>query len=69
MREGTFLLVAYTPLHIAAQNGNLDVVNALIAADAKVDQPDKNGTNALDIATHHKHQEIVKVLKNYQNNI
>lgn len=40
-----------TPLHIAAQNGNLAMASALIAAGANVDAADKNGMTPLHFVT------------------
>ncbi len=52
-----------TPLYIAAQNGHLEVVNALIAAGAAVDQAcHDDWTTPLFIASQHGHTDVVKAL-------
>jgi ankyrin repeat protein len=51
-----------TGLHIAATNGNIQIVAILIKAGAKVDQRDNIGETPLDNAAEHNHAEILKLL-------
>jgi hypothetical protein len=51
-------------LLIAAQQGHLDIVNALIKAKADINQANNNGLTPLCIATQNGHAEVVKALTN-----
>ncbi|MBI5346122.1 MAG: ankyrin repeat domain-containing protein [Chlamydiae bacterium] len=51
-----------TPLMFAALNGNVDIVNALLAAGAKLDAKDKEGKNALIFALNKNHFSICDIL-------
>mgnify|MGYP001247644976 CR=1 FL=1 len=47
----------------AAQDNNLEVAQALLAADTKVDIRDDAGHTALALATNQGHTEMVQLLK------
>ncbi|HYM71365.1 MAG TPA: ankyrin repeat domain-containing protein [Stellaceae bacterium] len=51
-----------TGLHIAATNGNIQIVAILIKAGAKIDQRDKIGETPLHYAAERAHLEIIKLL-------
>jgi hypothetical protein len=52
----------YYPLFIAASNGHLEVVHALLEAKAKVDQADNDGWTPLFMAAQKGHFEVVRAL-------
>ncbi|MBS0287254.1 MAG: ankyrin repeat domain-containing protein [Proteobacteria bacterium] len=52
-----------TALHIAADNGYLDVVKVLVAHHANVDLKDNEGDTALQEAINAHHQEVVSFLE------
>lgn len=58
-----------TPLHLACMSGFVECVKWLIANRAKVDVVDNNGRTPLDIAEDYGHEEIVKLLKKFQNEL
>jgi ankyrin repeat protein len=47
----------------ASSKGHLEVVKALIAANADVNAKDNNGSTALKDASKMGHQDVVKLLK------
>jgi ankyrin repeat protein/thymidine kinase len=51
-----------SPLHIAIDKGNADVVNLLLDAKANIEQLDRNGNSPLLIAVQKGHLEIVTTL-------
>lgn len=51
-----------TALHLAAKNGNLDIVKHLVAAKSGIDDVDAKGLSALYLATKKRHHEVVKHL-------
>lgn len=51
-----------TALYVAAQNGHVDIVNALLAADADVNQKSMQGYTALIKASQKGHLEVVRAL-------
>eukprot|EP00803_Ostreobium_quekettii_P007107 evm.model.scf_767.1 EVM.evm.TU.scf_767.1 scf_767:25225-28318(+) len=51
-----------TPLFVAAQNGEVEVVRCLLQGGATVDRPNKDGATALYIAAQNKHVEVVEAL-------
>ena len=55
-----------TPLHLAAQNGFLDVFKILVAAGANIETKTKDGDTPLDIAVLHKHNEIIDFMRDVQ---
>ncbi|BBM82154.1 ankyrin repeat domain-containing protein [Candidatus Uabimicrobium amorphum] len=59
----------YTPLMIAAEIGNLHIVEALIEAKADVNAKSKYGITALYSAVVNQHEEIVKVLVREKANV
>jgi len=54
-----------TPLHIAVQNGNIDIIRALLASGADVNALDADGKTPLGIATEANNVEIVNLLLQY----
>ena len=50
------------PLLVAAENGHLEVVTALLAANATVDLANNNGATPLFVAAHGGHHEVVTAL-------
>ena len=55
-----------TPLHIAAENGRLEVVHVLLQHGANVGAKDGSGRTALQIASDTGHDEIVKLLSEHR---
>ena len=51
-----------TPLYVAAQNGHLTVVEALVKAGATVDQAEANGVTPLYIASQKGHTKVCTFL-------
>ena len=51
------------PLHIAAENGNFEIVKLLIDYKADVLAKDGNGFTPMDIAEQQDHFMIMKILK------
>ncbi|KAG9068715.1 hypothetical protein KI688_010998 [Linnemannia hyalina] len=54
-----------TPLHFAAANGCLNVVDILLRHGAIVDMTDKYGTSPLSVAAARKHPEVASLLHQY----
>jgi ankyrin repeat protein len=52
------------PLHIAASDGHLEIVKALIAAGADMNALENYGRSALGIARRKNHTKIVDFLRN-----
>jgi len=52
----------YAPIHIAAKEGHLEVVRALLNYEANINLPDGNGYTPLFLAIHHGHIEVAKYL-------
>lgn len=50
------------PLHFAAQEGDIDMVRAIVEAGADVDLPDTDGATALHYASMYGHAEVVEFL-------
>uniref|UniRef100_A0A1I8HBC2 LisH domain-containing protein n=1 Tax=Macrostomum lignano TaxID=282301 RepID=A0A1I8HBC2_9PLAT len=57
------------PIHTAAQNGNLAIVQALIAAQADVNTVEVDGASPVYIASQNGHQRVIKTLIESQANI
>ncbi|QRW00381.1 acyl-CoA-binding protein [Ceratobasidium sp. AG-Ba] len=55
----------YTPLHLAADRGHLNVVRLLLSKGADASLKDQDGDTALEIATVAKHVPIVQVLREH----
>lgn len=53
------------PLHIAAGEGNDEMVRWLLAREARI-TPDQNGKNPIDFAEEAGHPETAKILRDYQ---
>lgn len=51
-----------TPLHLAARNGNIEIVNALISENPDINVKNNLGYTPIFIAGHHGHKNIVKLL-------
>lgn len=51
-----------TPLHVAAENGGLQVINELLNAGADKEAQNRKGSTPLHIAAREGHEEIVKLL-------
>jgi len=51
-----------TPLHIAIQNNNIDIVKALLADGCDLNERNADGLNPLDLATMLNNEEIVRLL-------
>jgi ankyrin repeat protein len=54
------------PLIFDVRTSNLKMVQLLLANGANINATDSTGKNALQIAEHHKHKNIVKFLKDYE---
>lgn len=55
----------YTPLHLAADRGHLDIVRLLLSRGADVNLKDQDGDTALEIATVAKHDPIVQAIREH----
>ena len=53
----------YTPLHIAAETGNVDAARLLVAAGAPLDARDSVGITPLDVAREHDLTEVAALLE------
>ena len=51
-----------TPLHIASQNGHLEIVKLLIASGGLVNDANRDGETPLHLATSTGNLEVIKVL-------
>jgi len=54
-----------TPLHIAIQNNNIEIVKALLADGCDLNERNADGLNPLDLATMLNNEEIVRLLLEY----
>lgn len=54
-----------TPLHIAASEGQLDICRYLVEKGARINRVDRWGGSALDDAHRHRHEEVVKFLREH----
>jgi ankyrin repeat protein len=52
----------WTPLCIAAQNGNVEIVKLLLDSGANVNKATKDGLTALSLAANYGHETCVKLL-------
>jgi ankyrin repeat protein len=55
-----------SPLHLAAEIGDLDIVRQLIRRGAKIKANDKNGRTPLGVAVDNGNSDVVKLLLNYR---
>ncbi|XP_035679062.1 malignant fibrous histiocytoma-amplified sequence 1 homolog [Branchiostoma floridae] len=55
----------YTPLHLAAKAGHLEILNLLLKTGVNLDVVDKVGMTATDHAKERHHLDVVKVLEEY----
>jgi len=67
LRKGTILNILVTqyeeaPLHVAAREGDFDIVKQLVQAGADVDIKDANERTAVEYAAHQNHKPIVAFL-------
>jgi ankyrin repeat protein len=53
----------YTPLHIAAQNGDVDIIRALLFNGADLQAIGEDGKKPLDMAIERDHKEAILLLK------
>lgn len=53
----------FTPLHAAAENGDVEMIHALIFAGADLHAKSDDGRLPLDLAQTNGHKDAVKVLK------
>ena len=63
--------VGATSLYFASQNGHAEVVELLLSAGADVNAKAKVGGRGryyspLDVAEHNKHEQVIKLLKEYK---
>ena len=52
----------FTPLHLAAKYGNINVTSLLLQRQAPVDAEGKNGVTPLHVAAHYDHQNVAHLL-------
>ncbi|GIX73232.1 ANK_REP_REGION domain-containing protein [Caerostris extrusa] len=52
-----------TPLHIAAENGHLDIARILLEHDADILAKDSSGLTAMDLAEKTEHPHVMELLK------
>jgi ankyrin repeat protein len=52
----------WTPLHLAAQNGHLNVVKFLVEQQAEMNMKNTNGSTPLHLAAQNGHLNVVKFL-------
>ncbi len=60
--RGSFPKGGMTPLHLAARQGSLEAVRALVKAGAKIDQPQPEGITPLIMAVFNAHYDVAKEL-------
>ena len=53
-----------TPLHLATEEGHLEIVQALITAGANIEATDHQGNTPLHLAVNHGHLKVVQALVN-----
>ncbi|MDR0328492.1 MAG: ankyrin repeat domain-containing protein [Planctomycetaceae bacterium] len=51
-----------TPLHIAIQNGNMDIINILLSDGCDLSARNADGQTPLDLATAMNNEQIVRLL-------
>lgn len=56
-------LMKHTPLHIAAMQGNSEILRIYIEKCLEVNQPDALGNTAAHLAAHYKHEEFLLLLR------
>ena len=61
--------ITNTPLHIAIQNGNIEIIKTLLASGCALDARNADGLTPLDLAIATNNTEIVQLLLEHQNKV
>jgi ankyrin repeat protein len=55
----------YTPLHVSAHNGDIEILRSLLMAGADLDAQNDDGKTPPDMAEAAGHQEAVRLLREW----